>query len=132
MQHQNEETILHYIKRFSKYRACLHGGGELQGGEVTCGRSTHQSCSRNQIKMRDYMDRLVSPRKRQLPHLPGVPHLPVKTWPLFLYRRRNFGYLLFMQSTMLFPSFLIFSFAFRLSFLSFCLLCCCFYLFVCY
>ena len=65
-------------------------------------------CKPDQIKMRDYMDRLVSPRKRRLPHLLGVPHLPVNTRPLFLYRRRNFGYLLLIQSTMLFLSFLIF------------------------
>ena len=30
----------------------------------------------NQIKMRDYMDRRVTPPSR-LPHLPGVPHLHV-------------------------------------------------------
>ena len=73
--------------------------------------------------MRDYMDRLVSPRKRRLPHLPGVPHLPVKTRPLFLYRRRNFGYLLFIQNTMLFLSFLIFFLLFALLLLlSLCLL----------
>ena len=80
-------------------------------------------CKPDQIKMRDYMDRLVSPRKRRLPHLPGVPHLPVKTRPLFLYRRRNFGYLLFIQNTMLFLSFLIFFLLFALLLLlSLCLL----------
>ena len=42
-------------------RAVLHGGGGPQVGEVTCGRSPHLSCKRDQIKMRDYMDRRVAP-----------------------------------------------------------------------
>ena len=45
-------------------RACLHGGGGPQIGEVTCGGSPHLSCKRDQIKMRDYMDRRVTPPKR--------------------------------------------------------------------
>ena len=44
-------------------RACLHGGGGSQVGEVTCGGSLHLSCKRDQIKMRDYMDRQVTPPK---------------------------------------------------------------------
>ena len=44
--------------------ACLHGGGGPQIGEVTCGGSPHLSCKRDQIKMRDYMDRRVTPSKR--------------------------------------------------------------------
>ena len=44
--------------------ACLHGGGGPQVGEVTCGGSPHLSCKRDQIKMRDYMDRRVTPPKR--------------------------------------------------------------------
>ena len=35
------------------FRACLHGGGGPQIGEVTCGGSPHLSCERDQIKMRD-------------------------------------------------------------------------------
>ena len=35
-----------------------------QIGEVTCGGSSHLSCKRVQIKMRDYMDRRVTPPKR--------------------------------------------------------------------
>ena len=35
-------------------RACLHGGGGQQTGEVTCGGSPHLSRKRVQIKMRDY------------------------------------------------------------------------------
>ena len=33
------------------------GGPQL--GEVTCGRSPHLLCKRDQMKMRDYMDRQV-------------------------------------------------------------------------
>ena len=47
-----------------RQRACLHGGGGHQVGEVTCDRSPHLSCKRNQVKMRDYMDRRVTPPKR--------------------------------------------------------------------
>ena len=62
-----------------RLRACLHGGGGLQIGEVTFGGSPHLSCKRDQIKMRD-MDRRVTQGLSQLsglPHLPGVPHLHV-------------------------------------------------------
>ena len=36
----------------------------------------HLSCKRGQDKMRDYMERWVTP-PRGLPHPPGVPHLHV-------------------------------------------------------
>ena len=39
--------------------ACLHGGVGPQIGEVTCGGSHHLLCKRDQIKMREYMDRRV-------------------------------------------------------------------------
>ena len=45
-------------------RACLHGGGGPQIGEVTCSRSPYLSCKRDPIEMRDYMNRLVTPPKR--------------------------------------------------------------------
>ena len=45
-------------------RACLHGGWGPQIGEVTCGGSFHLTCKRDQIKMRDYMDRRVTLPKR--------------------------------------------------------------------
>ena len=51
------------MKYRTKLRACLHGGGGPQIGEVTCGRSPHLSCKRDQIKMRDYMDWRVTPPK---------------------------------------------------------------------
>ena len=66
----------------STLRVCLHGGGGPQIGEVTCGGSPHLSCKSDQIKMRDYMDRRLTPPSG-LPHLPGVPHLHVNT-PLVL------------------------------------------------
>ena len=61
----------------STLRACLHGGGGLQVGEVTCGGSPHLSCKRDQIKMRDYMDRRVTPPKRVTSSTWGPP-LPCK------------------------------------------------------
>ena len=45
-------------------RACLHEGGGPQVGEVKYGGSPHLSCKRDQIKMRDYMDKRVTPPKR--------------------------------------------------------------------
>ena len=54
-------------------RACLHGGGAPQIGEVTCGGSPHPTSKRDQIKMRDYMDRRIT-HQSGLPYLPGVPH----------------------------------------------------------
>ena len=47
-----------------RLRACLHEGGGPQVGEVTCGGLPHLTCKRDQIKMRDYMDRRVTPPKR--------------------------------------------------------------------
>ena len=45
-----------------RLRACLHGGGgpQIAIGEVTCGGSPHLSCKRDQIKMRDYVERRVT------------------------------------------------------------------------
>ena len=45
-------------------RAYLHGSGGPQIGEVTCGGSPHLLCKRDQIKMRDSMDRQVTPPKQ--------------------------------------------------------------------
>ena len=57
-------------------RACLRGGGGPQIGEVTCGGSPHLSCKRDQIKMRDHVDRQVTHQSGS-PHLPRVPNLRV-------------------------------------------------------
>ena len=53
--------------------ACLHGGGGPQIGEVTSGGSPHLSRKRCQIKMRDYMDRRVTPPKRVTSPTWGLP-----------------------------------------------------------
>ena len=41
-------------------RACLHGDGGPQVGEVTCGGSPHLTCKRDHTKIRVYMDRRVT------------------------------------------------------------------------
>ena len=45
---------------YMKLGACLHGGGGPQVGEVACSGSPQPSCKRDQIKMRDYMERRVT------------------------------------------------------------------------
>ena len=45
-------------------RACLHEGGGPQVGEVTCWGLPHLTCKRDHIKMRNCMDRRVTPPKR--------------------------------------------------------------------
>ena len=63
-------SLFQVFFQFSTFlEACLHGGGGPQVDEVTCGGgSTHRSCKRDQIKVRDYMDRRVtSPTWRPLP-----------------------------------------------------------------
>ena len=46
------------------FRACFHDGGGPQVGVVTCGELPHRTCKRDPIKMRDYMDRRVTPPRR--------------------------------------------------------------------
>ena len=55
------------------FKACLHGGGGPQVGEVTFGGSSHLPCKRDEIKMRDYMDRRVTPPKRVTSPIWGPP-----------------------------------------------------------
>ena len=55
------------------FRGCLHRGGGPQIGEVTCGGSPHLSCKGHQIKMRDYMDRRVTPPWRVTSPTWGAP-----------------------------------------------------------
>ena len=64
------------MARTPRLRACLHGGGGPREGEVSCSGSPHLLCKRDQIRMRNNMDRRVTPLSG-LPHLPGVPHLHV-------------------------------------------------------
>ena len=52
----------------------MEGGPQV--GEVTCGGSPHPSLKRNQIELRDYMDRRVTPPKR-VTSPTWVPHLHV-------------------------------------------------------
>ena len=66
-------------------RACLHEGGGPQVGEVTWGGLPHLTCKRDHIKMRDYMDRRVTPPKRvtspiwgTLPSCKQALKLPIK------------------------------------------------------
>ena len=44
-------------------RACLPEGGGSQVGEVTCRGSPRLTCKRDHIKMKNYMDRRVTPPK---------------------------------------------------------------------
>ena len=66
----NTKKLRKHLKQMSKtlsivaIRACLHEGGGPQVGEVKYGGSPHLSCKRDQIKMRDYMDRRVTPPKQ--------------------------------------------------------------------
>ena len=53
-----------YLRWIYDLRACLHEGGVPQVGEVTCGGLPHLACKRDHIKMRDCMDRRVTPPKR--------------------------------------------------------------------
>ena len=55
---------IHYCSVLLHVRACLHEGGGPQVGEVTFGGLPHLTCKRDHIKMRDYMDRRVTPPKR--------------------------------------------------------------------
>ena len=71
-------------------KACLHGDGGPQIGEVICGGSPHLSCKRDQIKMRDNMN-VWLPHLSGLPHLPGFLHLHVNK-PLILFLVKSFSY----------------------------------------
>ena len=51
-------------RALSSLRACLHGGGGPQVGEVSWGGSPRLTCKRDHIKVRDYMDRQVIPTER--------------------------------------------------------------------
>ena len=54
-------------------RACLHEGGGPLVGEVTCGGLPHLTCKRDHIKMKDCMDRRVTPPKRVTSRIWGPP-----------------------------------------------------------
>ena len=65
------------VGSYSIVRACLHEGGGPQVGEVTCGELPHLTCKRDHIKMRDFIDRRVTPPKRVTSPAWGPP-LPCK------------------------------------------------------
>ena len=68
------DTPLKKQNRQNTYlRACLHEGGGSQEGEVTWGGLPHLTCKRDHIKMRDYMDRRVTPPKRVTSPTWGTP-----------------------------------------------------------
>ena len=58
-----------------KFRTCLHEGGGPQVREVTCGGLPQLTFKHDQIKMRDYMDRWVTPPKRVTSPTWGPPPL---------------------------------------------------------
>ena len=51
----------------------MHEGVGPQVGEIPCGGLPHLTCKRDHIKMRDYMDRRVSPPKRVTSPIWGTP-----------------------------------------------------------
>ena len=56
------KRLLIISKRFFPLlRACLREGGGSQVGEITYGGSPNLTCKRDHIKMRDYMERQVTP-----------------------------------------------------------------------
>ena len=65
--------IVVYLGLSDIFKACLHGGGGPQIGEVTCGGSPHLSCKRDQIKLRDHKDWRVTPPKRGTSNTLGPP-----------------------------------------------------------
>ena len=69
------ETVM-----ISGLRACLHGGGAFQVGEVKYGGSPHLSCKRDQIRRRDYMDKRVTPPKRVTSPTWGPPPPCKQVW----------------------------------------------------
>ena len=52
------------LQRLVTCKGVFHEGRGPQVGEVTCGGLPHLTCKRDHIKMRDYMDRRVTPPKR--------------------------------------------------------------------
>ena len=65
------------LKKVYKTKGMLTWRWGTQIGEVACGRSPHPSFKRDQIKMRDYMDRWVTPPKR-VTSPTSSPHLLLK------------------------------------------------------
>ena len=105
-----KKSFTDYEQSLYFLRACLHGVGGPQIGEVTCGGSPYLSCERDQIKMRDYVDRRVT-HQSGLPYLPEVPHLHVNR-PLVVSSVSGFLVLCYCCYFVLFFSVLVHSFMF--------------------
>ena len=58
---------------FVRLRAYLHEGGGPHVGEVTCVKLPHLTCKSHRIKMRDYLDRWVTPPQRLTSPTWGLP-----------------------------------------------------------
>ena len=71
-------------------RACLHGDVGPQIGEVTCVGSPYLSCKYDQITMRDYMNRRVTPPMRVTSPYWGPPP-PCKQALSLVLKARVFG-----------------------------------------
>ena len=64
-----------------------HGGEGPQLGEVTRGGSPYLTCTRDHIKMRDYMDRRVTPPNRVTSPTWGLPPLCKQAPSLLFFKR---------------------------------------------
>ena len=78
-----------FVVRFNliSFRACLDEGGGPRIGEVTYGGSPHLSCKGDKIKIRDYIDRWVTPTKRVTSPTWGPP-TPCNQAPRFHWQWR--------------------------------------------
>ena len=70
---QGEELILGKETGDLQKLLLLHGRGGPLSGEVTCSGSSNLSCTRDQIKLRDYMGRRVTPLNRVTSPTWGAP-----------------------------------------------------------
>ena len=64
------KSHLQYLRQI---KPISHEGGGPQVGEVTCVKLPHLTCKRDHIKMRDYLDRRVTPPKRVTSPTWGLP-----------------------------------------------------------
>ena len=74
-----------------RLRACLHEGEAPQVGEVTWGGLPHLKCKRGHNKMRDYMDRRVTPPKRVTSPIWGTPPQCKQALPQCCTQFKPFG-----------------------------------------
>ena len=72
----NMNVNLNALKQF---RACLHGGGGPQVGEVTCLGGVTRLSIKSLILQFDHVHMTSGVSHRMLPHLAGIPHLHVNS-----------------------------------------------------